>query len=215
MWDTLAQQAAARGALRLSDLGGVEFLAKLLCGKAEPLNATKPIVAVVRGRQEFGPRALGHRSLLAVPDSEDMKVRMNKLKFRKWYRPIAPMIADEALVRVFGRHVRSPHMERAPRVQEWVKQQFPAMVHFDGTARHQSVGQREEPWIHSLLLAVSKLTGLAALINTSFNTRGKPIVNSVKESLQMLDTLPDLDYVLIEDYLFTSPAKAPLRPAPR
>ncbi|CAE7222655.1 unnamed protein product, partial [Symbiodinium sp. CCMP2592] len=69
-----------------------------------------------------------------------------------------------------------------------------------------------EPWVHQLLLAVGKLTGLAALINTSFNTRGKPIVNTVSESLEMLDTLPDLDFVLIEDYLFTAPAvKLPMK----
>jgi len=207
LWDLeiLEQEARSRQAPTLPSLGGVEYLAQLL---ASP---HKPIVAVVRGRQEFGPRALGHRSLLAVPDTEDMKHRMNRLKFRKWYRPIAPMIAEEALVAVFGRKIRSRHMERAPKVQDWVREKFPAMVHFDGTARHQSVGHKDEPWIHELLLAVGKHTGLAALINTSFNTKGKPIVNSVKESLQMLDTLPDLDYVLIEDYLFKAPeVKVPL-----
>merc|ERR1712187_1038382 len=78
-------------------------------------------------------------------------------------------------------------------------------VHLDGTARHQSVGQIDEPWLHSLLLAVGKKTGLAALINTSFNTKGKPIVNTVHESLKMLREIPDLDYVLIEDWLFRSP----------
>merc|ERR1712232_1457005 len=81
---------------------------------------------------------------------------------------------------------------------------FPALAHVDGTARHQSVGRSDEPWIHALLHAVGRRTGLAALINTSFNTKGKPIVNTIQESLVMLAELPDLDYVLIEDWLFSA-----------
>ncbi|CAE7041064.1 nolO [Symbiodinium sp. CCMP2592] len=218
LWDedTLEVEAKKRGAQQLQALGGVSYLAELLAGGpawSKDQNRTeKPVIAVVRGRQEFGPRALGHRSLLAIPDSVAMKERMNRLKFRKWYRPIAPMIADEALVQVFGSPIKAPFMEKAPKVREEIRQKFPGMVHFDGTARHQSVGASEEPWIHQLLLAVGNLTGLAALINTSFNTRGKPIVNTVRESLEMLDTLPDLDYVLIEDYLFKAPvAKLPMK----
>ena len=68
------------------------------------------------------------------------------------------------------------------------------------------MGKEDEPWIHALLLAVGKHTGLAALINTSFNSRGKPITNTVEESLDMLDTLEDLDFLLIEDWLFRPPA---------
>ena len=79
-----------------------------------------------------------------------------------------------------------------------VQGRFPALAHYDGTAWHQSVSKEDESWIHSLLLAVGRITGLAALINTSFNSRGKPIVNTVRESLEMLDTLPDLDYLVIE-----------------
>merc|ERR1712187_20909 len=98
-------------------------------------------IAVVRGRQEFGPRALGHRSLLAVPDSDDMKDRMNRLKFRQWYRPVAPMIAEEALQEVFGRFILSPYMTMAPRIRAEVQDRFPALAHLDGTVRHQSVGK--------------------------------------------------------------------------
>jgi carbamoyltransferase len=93
-------------------------------------------------------------------------------------------------------------MSLAPVVRNETLRRFPALAHFDGTARLQSVSKDDEPWIHSLLLAVGKVTGLAALINTSFNTRGKPIVNTLKECIEMLDQEPDLDYVLIEDWLF-------------
>ena len=122
--------------------------------------------------------------------------------FDSWYRPVAPMIADEALEEIFGHRHRSRYMEFAPRVKHEVRARFPALAHFDGTARYQSVGKDDEPWVHALLVAVGRRTGLAALINTSFNTKGKPIVNTVRESLEMLDTLPDLDYVLINDWLF-------------
>merc|ERR1712190_55201 len=114
--------------------------------------------------------------------------RMNRLKARQWYRPVAPMIADEDLEKVFGQVVKSPYMTMAPRVQEVVLKSFPALAHIDGTARHQSVGRDDEPFIHALLLAVGKRTGLAALINTSFNTKGRPIVNTIRECLEMLDT---------------------------
>eukprot|EP00438_Fugacium_kawagutii_P002062 Skav212343 [mRNA] locus=scaffold1488:238591:240732:+ [translate_table: standard] len=218
--DSLEGEAASREAQRLSQLGGIEYLADLLAGKeawnawneAENVwNAVKneknetpkssPIIAVVIGRQEFGPRALGHRSLLAVP-SYDMKDRMNQLKVRQSYRPVAPMIADEALEQVFGQRIESPYMTMAPKVLPNVRENFPGLAHVDGTARHQSVGAKDEPWIHALLLAVGRKTGLAALINTSFNSKGKPIVNTVRECLKMLDELPDLDFVLIEDWLF-------------
>eukprot|EP00931_Biecheleriopsis_adriatica_P076330 TRINITY_DN50051_c0_g1_i1.p1 TRINITY_DN50051_c0_g1~~TRINITY_DN50051_c0_g1_i1.p1 ORF type:complete len:165 (+),score=28.73 TRINITY_DN50051_c0_g1_i1:220-714(+) len=159
----------------------------------------------MRGRQEFGPRALGHRSLLAVPDSEGMKARMNRLKARAWYRPAAPMIAEEALEQVFGNKQLSPYMSFAPIVNQDMQRRFPGLAHLDGTARHQSVSKRDEPWVHALLQAVGRHTGLAALINTSFNTKGAPICNTLSEALEMLDKLEDLDFVLVEDWLFASP----------
>merc|ERR1712151_191123 len=116
------------------------------------------------------------------------------------------MIADEALEKVFGRVIPSPFMTMAPIIRDEVRAAYPALGHVDSTARHQSVGKNDEPFIHALLLAVGKLTGLAALINTSFNTRGAPIVNTISECLTMLDELQDLDYVLIEDWLFKKSA---------
>merc|ERR1719198_330112 len=95
----------------------------------------------------------------------------------------------------------------APRVRDEIRSRFPAMVHLDGTARHQSVDAEDEPWIHALLLAVGKRNGLAALINTSFNTKGKPIVNTIRECLKMLRETEDIDYVLIEVYLFKGRAR--------
>ena len=205
LWDRddVEAAAAARGAERLA---GVEQLAAILAGgdicAADTCVTRRPIVAIVRGRQEFGPRALGHRSLVAVPDSDEVRERMNRLKHRQWYRPTAPVVAAEAMDDLFGRNVSSPYMSMAPRVRDAARAKYPALGHLDGTARHQSVDTSDEPWLHALLLAVGRLTGIAALINTSFNTRGKPICNTVKEALAMLEDLPDLDYVLIGDWLF-------------
>ena len=106
---------------------------------------------MTRGRQEFGPRALGHRSLFAVTESEGMRKRMNRLKFRPWYQPVAPLVAVEALPSIFGHPIESPYMSLAPRVRPEMLAQFPALAHLDGTARHQSVGKEDEPWIHALL----------------------------------------------------------------
>jgi carbamoyltransferase len=209
LWDESVLSDAVRewDAQPLSSLGGVEYLAELLAGgeawrQQRKSNASRPIIAIVRGRQEVGPRALGHRSLVAVPDAEEIRDRMNVLKYRAWWRPAAPMIADEALEEVFGRVIKSPYMTMAPRVRDEIKYKYPGIAHFDFTARHQSVGKQDEPWVHALLLAVGRRTGLAALINTSFNRKGKPIVNTVKECLAMLSEEKDLDYVLIEDFLF-------------
>ena len=220
LWDlhNLEKLARRHGAVRVSRLGGLEYVAALLAGTEEftegedfnhfndtvthPKHPKHPIIAVVRGRQEFGPRALGHRSLLAVTTDADMPDRMNRLKARQWYRPVAPMIAEEAMAQVFGKSVPSPYMTMAPMVKPEIRKRYPALSHFDGTARHQSVSKEDEPWVHALLMAVGKLTGLASLINTSFNTKGKPIINTVRESLKALNELPDLDFVLIEDWLF-------------
>eukprot|EP00746_Dinoflagellata_sp_MGD_P078995 gnl/MRDRNA2_/MRDRNA2_31557_c0_seq1.p1 gnl/MRDRNA2_/MRDRNA2_31557_c0~~gnl/MRDRNA2_/MRDRNA2_31557_c0_seq1.p1 ORF type:complete len:681 (-),score=100.96 gnl/MRDRNA2_/MRDRNA2_31557_c0_seq1:265-2307(-) len=207
--ETLNEIAVARGAQDLSTLGGVDYLAELLVGTRPCLESNctkeKPIIAIVRGRAEYGPRALGHRSLIAVPDSEWMRDRLNRLKVREWYRPVCPMIAEEALEEVFGYEVKSPYMTMAPPVNESIKSRFPAMVHLDGTARHQSVGKKDEPWLHALLHAVGRRTGCPCLINTSFNSKGKPITNTVEESLTLLENLEDLDYLLIEDWLFSKP----------
>ena len=233
LWDlhNLEKVARRHGAVRVSRLGGIEYVAALLAGKEEftgtdfnhvndivskhPKHSKHPIIAVVRGRQEFGPRALGHRSLLAVTTDADMPDRTNRLKARQWYRPVAPMIAEEAMSEVFGKGVPSPYMTMAPMVKPEIRKRYPALSHFDGTARHQSVSKEDEPWIHALLMAVEKLTGLASLINTSFNTKGKPIINTVRESLKALDELPDLDFVLIEDWLFAKKEAQPLWPKSR
>ena len=169
------------------------------------------IVAVVRGRAEFGPRALGHRSLLADPTREDTKRRLNRLKHREWWRPVAPMVASpESTSDVFADNdVSSPFMSFAPRLKDWIveRKALPAVTHFDGTARVQTVTVDDDPWLHALLLAMRQKNGFGVLCNTSFNVRGKPILNRLAEALELLQTDPDLDALYVNGWLFENKAQ--------
>ena len=181
-------RAGARGVDVREDVG-VEALADLL--------AAGKVVGVVRGRMEFGPRALGHRSLLADPSRPGSKDRLNAIKHREWWRPTAPVVAREAARDVFETLPRSPYMSFAPRLTAAAAAALPGIHHFDGTARPQVVAPADEPWLHALLAAVARRTGWAVLINTSFNTKGRPILNTAAEALALLES-DGLDAVLIE-----------------
>lgn len=191
---------------RLQDLvrshGGERFtldqLANLLHSGA--------VVGLVRGRQEFGPRALGHRSLVAIPFA-GAKERMNAVKRREFFRPVAPVITTDSVRRIFTPDTpdsfSSPYMSFTANLREEVSKSFPAVKHYDGSARPQTVERWSEPWLYALLRQIGRLTGYPMLINTSFNVKGKPMVNSAAVALEMLCTIEDLDFVVVEDYLFS------------
>lgn len=195
----LVRGAAAAGHLLEPDVP-VERLADLI--------ADGLVIGVARGRSEFGPRALGHRSLLADPTRPGSKDRLNRLKHREWWRPTAPVVAREDALRVFEALPRSPYMSFAPALTPEASAALPGISHFDGTARPQTVSASDEPWLHALLLAVKARTGWAVLINTSFNTRGRPILNTAAEALDLLETTAELDAVLIEGTLVRKGARA-------
>ena len=126
-----------------------------------------------------------------------MKARLNSLKKREWYRPVARVVAAEAAARVFGRPgVRSPYMSFAPALRADAAARCPAMTPYDRSSRPQTVAAADDAWLHALLLAVGALTRCEALINTSFNARGRPILNSIADALGLLRTADDLDSVL-------------------
>jgi len=186
----LEQLAAQLGAQRAS-----------LSGLAERL-ARGQVVGVARGRAEVGPRALGNRSILCVPRDPGMRERLNaRVKFREWYRPFAPVVPLEQVERFFIAAGPAPYMSFAPRWQPGVEERFPAVRHVDGTARVQTVSPSDHPWLHALLIEVEALTGDCLLLNTSFNTRGRPLVSRASEALDMLQTT-DLDAALVGDWLF-------------
>lgn len=134
------------------------------------------VAGVASGRAEFGPRALGNRSLLADPRPADMQDRVNAIKGREPFRPFAPVIRAEVARELFDLPVaESPYMQFTARCK--APSDFPAIVHHDGTSRVQTVTPRDHPGLHELLLRWEDRTGCRILLNTSLNSRGEPLVN--------------------------------------
>jgi len=186
----LSAQATARGA-READIGTV----------AELIAAGK-IVGIARGRAECGPRALGNRSIVCDPGIPDMKDTLNaRVKYREWFRPFAPFVRKEDCGKYFEFDGDSPFMSFAAPVREEWRTSLGAVTHCDGTARIQTVTRESHKYFYDLLGEFNRLTGKRVLLNTSFNIKGKPILNTVKEALDVLrDT--QIDAVVVEDKLF-------------
>ncbi len=133
------------------------------------------ITAVASGRAEFGPRALGNRSILADPRGADVKDRVNRIKQRESFRPFAPMILEEHAYRYFDMPVKtSPYMQFVAKCKR--PKEFPAIIHYDNTSRVQTVGKEMGP-VRTLLERWYAETGCPMLLNTSLNIKGKPLVN--------------------------------------
>lgn len=137
------------------------------------------MVGVANGRAEFGPRALGNRSLLADPRGKDMKDKVNKIKKRQRYRPFAPVILAEHAEKYFYGDV-GPYMQYTSKCRK--KEEFPAIVHVDGTSRVQTVTKKDNPGLRELLERWYAKTGCPMLLNTSLNIKGKPMVNDEKDA---------------------------------
>ncbi|MFD2419661.1 carbamoyltransferase family protein [Amycolatopsis pigmentata] len=153
--------------------------------------ADDQIVAWFQGRAEFGPRALGHRSLLAHPGYEANLERLNDVKGREQFRPVAPMVLADRAGDLFGRGpIPSPYMlfvhDVAP---EW-RDRIPAVTHVDGTARIQTVDAGAEPLMAAVLREFERRTGLPTVVNTSLNTAGRPMVDSPRDALECFGSAP-------------------------
>jgi carbamoyltransferase len=160
------------------------------------------LVGWVQGRAEFGPRALGNRSILADPRSMGVKERINaEVKFREEFRPFAPSILHEYGDEYFEHYQFSPYMERTLRYKESVKAKVPGVVHVDGTGRLQSVTRKISPRYYDLIKTFCDLTGVPVLLNTSFNVMGKPIIHSVEDAVGVFQT-SGLDLLVIENTVF-------------
>lgn len=158
------------------------------------------IVAIVRGRSEFGPRALCHRSILANPTWNGMKDHLNKeVKHREYFRPFAPVVTEEKAFDIFDLKQLSPYMLLACKVKDEYRMKIPSVTHVDQTARIQTVSKIQEPFIHELLSQFEKISGVPVLLNTSFNDNGEPIVESPANAIQtFLNT--NIDILVIENY---------------
>lgn len=163
--------------------------------------AADGVVAWFQGRSEFGPRALGHRSLLAHPGHEHNLERLNDVKGREHFRPVAPMVLLEAAKDLFeGGPIPSPYMLFTHRVRDGWADRIPAVVHVDGTARVQTVDPVAEPLVHRMLTEFRRRTGLPTVVNTSLNTAGRPMVDHPRDALECFGSAP-IDALAIGPFL--------------
>ena len=157
---------------------------------AAEMLAQDRVVAWFQGRSEFGPRALGRRSLLSDPRSAANLERLNQIKGRESFRPVAPMVLAERASEIFSGHLPSPHMLFTHRVRDAWRDRIPAVVHVDGSARVQTVDRAAEPLVAALLDAFAERTGVPVLVNTSLNTAGRPMVDDPRDALECFGSAP-------------------------
>ena len=167
---------------------------------AAEILADDGIVAWFQGRSEYGPRALGHRSLLAHPGRQENLERLNDVKGREQFRPVAPMVLEERAHEIFDGPLPSPYMLFVHRVRAAWVDRIPAVVHVDGTARIQTVSSAAEPLVARVLTAFERRTGLPVVVNTSLNTAGRPMVDDPRDALECFGSAP-VDALAIGPYL--------------
>ncbi|WP_422002573.1 carbamoyltransferase [Reyranella sp.] len=176
-----------------------------LCREVAKLVHDDLVVGWFQGRMEFGPRALGHRSILGNACNPETKDTLNlRVKLREEFRPFAPIVTEESLQRYFDQPTPSPYMLYAPRVKQGMEKLVPAGTHVDGTARVQSVSRDREPLFHRLLTEFEALSGVPVMINTSFNIRGEPIVCTPEDAVNCF-LRTDIDYLAIGNFLVEKP----------
>jgi carbamoyltransferase len=175
------------------------------CACAARLIAEGRVIAWYRGRMEYGPRALGNRSILADPGNPEMRDRINAMvKKREAFRPFAPACAVEDAHRWFDVEAGTqlPYMITVVDVRPDARSSLPAVTHVNGSARLQTVSSEDNPAFHRLLLAVGETTGRPIVLNTSFNVKGQPIVNTPEQALEtFLGT--GIEFLFLENFLVT------------
>mgnify|MGYP000337894240 FL=1 len=185
------------------------------------LLAKEKVIGWFQGRMEFGPRALGGRSIIGDPRSEKMQSVMNlKIKYRESFRPFAPSVLWERVADYFDQDSPSPYMLIVAPVREDLRtalsneqdelfgieklhlkrSELPAITHVDYSARVQTVHKETNPRFHELLSAFEQLTGCGVLVNTSFNVRGEPIVCTPADAYRCF-MRTEMDYLVVENFL--------------
>jgi carbamoyltransferase len=157
------------------------------------------IIGIIRGRSEYGARALGNRSIICIP-KEGMKDVLNiKVKNREYFRPYAPMVRYEDVDKYFDWSGEARWMNFCPTVKHEWRAHLPTITHADGTARIQTVKRDQNDFIYDLLTEVEQKTGVGVLVNTSFNIAGKPMINTYRDAVYMLENT-EMDGLILENY---------------
>ncbi|OBA62462.1 carbamoyltransferase [Mycobacterium sp. 1100029.7] len=176
-----------------------------LAGAVGDALADDQLIGWFQGRAEFGPRALGGRSLLADPRDAANLERLNAVKGREQFRPVAPMVLAERAAEIFSRGpLPSPYMLFVHDVAEEWRSRIPAVTHVDGTARIQTVEQRANPRLHAAISRFAERTGVPVVVNTSFNTAGRPMVDTPRDALEVFGSSP-IDMLAVGSYLLRRP----------
>ena len=173
-----------------------------ICAETARLLSEGNVFGWFQGRSEIGPRALGNRSILADPRTPEMKDKLNKrVKHRQAFRPFAPVVLAERANEVFECDGRdSPFMLLAERVRPEWRERIPAIVHVDGTARVQTLRKDQNERLYQLLKEFDAITGVPVLLNTSFNVKGEPVVETPEDAIEcFLST--GIDYLVLHDLL--------------
>ncbi len=217
------QFTESHASTQLDQYGAVyEYIEPLLLSKkVAGLLANQNVIGWFQGRMEFGPRALGNRSIIADPRSTDMQTKLNlKIKFRESFRPFAPAVLDSEAEKIFSINSSSPYIlivaelpsEHCSQMTDEEKKlfsidklkvkrsSFPAITHVDYSARIQTVHQETNPQFHALLTAFHQATDCPILVNTSFNVRGEPIVCSPEDAYRCF-MRTNMDYLVIDNLL--------------
>lgn len=169
-----------------------------LLSKVASLLAEGKVIGWFSGREEFGPRALGNRSILADPRKPEMRDIVNaKIKFRESFRPFAPSVLQEKSQKYFDLAGESPYMLLTAPAKN---SELPAVTHVDGSARLQTVRREQNPVFYDLIAEFEKKTGCPVLLNTSFNLRGEPMVSSPEDAYRTFLS-SGLDYLVLEAFL--------------
>jgi len=195
---------------------------ELLTDRVSDLILEGKVVGWFQGRMEYGPRALGNRSILGDPRNPEMQKRINlKIKYRENFRPFAPSVMREDVAEYFDFDEPSPYMLMVSEIKDkcmndipqdyndygmkdrlaFVKSEFPSVTHVDFTARIQTVDKETNPRYWALLYQLKKKTGVGMVLNTSFNVRGEPIVCSPEDAYHCFMNT-EMDYLVIGDYIF-------------
>jgi carbamoyltransferase len=160
------------------------------------------VVFLHRGQSEIGPRALGHRSILAMPTRRSFDLVNHVIKQREFYRPLAPIVPREAVSSWFEWEGESKYMLYAARAKEHTRSGAPGICHYDDTARIQTIDAKEDPFLHRLLEKIAQATGVPILINTSLNPRGLPILSRLEATLEFRRAHAALDIRVFHDGRF-------------